>query len=111
MELELQVRREIVRYLAGEISLAEFRNWFDATTWETGPGLAADVDLLVAEYSNGDWTQEELRSKFKNVTQTLFSVEQQWGMPGVVMTTGTSTSSAQIPSESVFDIRPAVVSA
>lgn len=109
LELELGIRRELVRYLAGEVALADLRNWFDAETWGAGSGLSADVDLLFAEYSSGDWTEEELRLRLRNLTATLFATQQQWGTSGVVMTTGTSTSSVQLPSGSIVDIRPAVV--
>ncbi len=111
LQLELKARHELVRYLAGETTLDQLKAWFDAETWDAGPGFAADVDLLLAEYNNGDWTEQELRSKFRNLTQTLFATQQQWGASGAVMTTGTSTGSVEIPSESIFDIRPSVVSA
>lgn len=110
LQLELDVRRELARYLAGEQTLSAFRKWLDAESWDAGPGVAADIDLLFAEYTAGDWTEEEVRSKLRNMAETVFVTQQGWGTAGVVVSTGTSTAAVQVPSESVVDIRLEVVS-
>lgn len=61
-------RTELARYLRGEQSLDEFGDWFVPTTWdvekERDPALAEfvyEIMLRLAEYSNGDCSEEELK--------------------------------------------------
>jgi hypothetical protein len=110
-QLELNVRNELVRYLAGEISLSSFRNWFDAETWNTPSELSADIDRLLAEYDNGDWTEEAVRKKLLPLAHFFSANAQTWGTSGFRMTTSSSsTPPTQGPNESTVDIQPATVS-
>jgi hypothetical protein len=66
--LGAEIRQELRRYLAGELPIAEFTDWFIPILWDAAEGnneaaadLAAHVDLLLIEYSNGDWTEDQLR--------------------------------------------------
>jgi len=62
-EMEYWVRR----YLDGEVSLRPFQEWFVPRTWTVdavGAAQAAfayEIELDLAEYSNGHRTEEELR--------------------------------------------------
>ena len=65
---DLEIRSTLVRYLNSEISLAEFEDWFVPVAWnveKTGnreaPELAAEIELRLAEFSNGHWSEPELR--------------------------------------------------
>lgn len=65
--LDLKIRERLASYLAGEISRREFEEWFIPATWnkahERNPvtaHLIGDIDLRLAEFSNGDWTEDEL---------------------------------------------------
>ena len=66
--LEQDIREQLRRYIDGQISLREFDAWFVPATRavdRTGPPEAIDltyeVFLRLAEYSNGDWTEAELK--------------------------------------------------
>jgi hypothetical protein len=55
-------------YLAKEISLHEFEDWFFPETWEADQldnfplvNLVYGIKLRLAEFTNGDWTEDELR--------------------------------------------------
>jgi len=54
-QLDLEIHNQLVRYLADEIPLEEFRDWFDQSTWDgelqgnTGENeLAAEIELRLA---------------------------------------------------------------
>jgi hypothetical protein len=98
-QLDLQIRDQLVRYLGKEISLKEFRNWFDASTWDmerSGANrdameLAGEIELRLSEFSNGHWTEEELRNKLMPLVETYAQTEQSWGQPNVWFHTSSSS--------------------
>jgi hypothetical protein len=65
-----QIDERLSRYLAGQSSLAEFHDWFIPATWdldaeaEVDRTFAHQLQLLLAEFSNGDRTEGELREAF-----------------------------------------------
>jgi hypothetical protein len=68
--MEASIRDEIYnwlsRYLAGQISLREFHDWFIPATWElddqSEPAkLVHRIQLLLAEFANGDRLEDDLR--------------------------------------------------
>jgi len=76
--LEFEIRDHLLSYLAGEISLHDFEDWFFAKTWDIDksgdPGLlnlVYQIKLDWAEFSNGDWSEEELRSMLKSLTERI----------------------------------------
>jgi len=71
-DLLSDIREQLRRYLANEISLDEFRNWFDVETWDiidkcppATQQFAGEIDLRIAEYTNGHRTEDDLRSMLK----------------------------------------------
>lgn len=68
---DLGIREKLAKYLAGEISLSTFQEWFVPRAWNiekrdpAAVELAHEIDLRLAEFSNGDWTEEELKSKLR----------------------------------------------
>lgn len=69
---DLEIRAALVRDLNGEISLAEFEDWLVPAAWnieQTGnreaTDLAGDIELRLAEFSNGHWTEPELHTKLE----------------------------------------------
>ena len=77
MSLESEIREHLVRCLAGENSLQAFVEWFSARTWDVeasgepaAEDLTADIELRLAEYTNGHWTEKELRSLLTQRIQT-----------------------------------------
>jgi hypothetical protein len=73
-DLAADIRAALAQYLAGEIPLAAFDKWFTPATWNverrTDPqaqALADEIDLRLAEYTNGHWTEAELRTKLADL--------------------------------------------
>ena len=67
--LDFNIREQLARYLAKEISLREFEDWFFPETWDVDQigdlalmNLVYGIKLRLAEFSHGDWTENELRS-------------------------------------------------
>lgn len=68
--LDLEIRRHLADYLAGKTPIEEFRRWFVPEAWNVHKradlgtvDLAHEVDLLLAEFDHGDWTEPELRER------------------------------------------------
>lgn len=75
--LDIQIREQLSRYLAHEISLDQFQDWFVSSTWsvhqtanEIAIELSDEIELRLAEFSNGDWTAEELRAQLKHLVES-----------------------------------------
>lgn len=74
---DLEIREQLARYLAREISLQDFEDWFAPRAWNiheaTSPALqelVSEIELLLAEFSNGDWTEKELRRMLSPLVAT-----------------------------------------
>lgn len=70
------VQRYLASYLNREISLSEFRDWFDAETWDldmepnTPLGqVVGEIELRLAEFTNGHRTEDELRAMLNPLRQ------------------------------------------
>jgi hypothetical protein len=70
--IDLEIRDRLARYLNGDISLHDFEDWFVPVSWDIeqihnskANELAGEIELRLAEFSNGDWTEAELRSKLE----------------------------------------------
>jgi len=70
--LEMQICEKLQRFVSSNITLAEFNHWFTPRTWDTRKmedenleNLANEIELRIAEYSNGDWTKKELKEILK----------------------------------------------
>jgi hypothetical protein len=66
--LEFSIREQLASYLANQISLNEFEDWFFPETWDIDQtndvallNLVYGIKLLLAEFSNHDLTESELR--------------------------------------------------
>ena len=76
--LEFDIRDHLLAYLAGEISLRDFEDWFFPKTWEADKsGDTALLDLVYqikldwAEFTNGDWSESDLRSMLKSLAERV----------------------------------------
>lgn len=73
VKLREQIKDHLASYLAGQTELSEFHDWLIPATWhidlapESDKRIAYRVQLLLAEFSGGDRTEEELRSAFWDV--------------------------------------------
>ncbi len=65
-------REQIISYLLGEQTLAEFEEWLTAATWDVDAATldsetALDVQLLLAEYTRGDRTMAEVDTMLRRL--------------------------------------------
>lgn len=74
--LEQELREKLSQYVSGQMELQEFKSWFvprvwnlEATDKEAAEAVANQILLALAEHSNGDWTEEELRSVLQPLTR------------------------------------------
>jgi hypothetical protein len=96
--LNLRIREQLSRYLAGQMSLRRFATWlapialesFETSDPQT-EDLVAEIELRLAEYTNGDWTEEDLRQLLRPITLTYVSSFS--ARPTVTLVSGTSSSS------------------
>lgn len=77
-QLELETYRRLVSYLGDQISLAEFRRWFDGNTWDQAQWespLIGQIELAFAELSSCKLSEHEfaeaLRTSIPTVTLEL----------------------------------------
>jgi len=73
-----EIRSRLGRYLSGKSSLLQFRKWFDVETWGLAAEpdspvrrLAGEIELRIAEFTNGHRTEDDLRT----LLQTLLERE------------------------------------
>jgi hypothetical protein len=90
------VQRYLATYLNGEISLPQFRDWFDAETWDidmqpdTPLGqVVGEIELRLAEFTNGHRTEDDLRyhleSLLPKADNTDFQLQVKYEEPSVEM--------------------------
>lgn len=122
---EFELRQELARYLKGHCTLQDFEDWFVPRSWNfnqnSNPSLqklVAQIELSIAEFSNGDWTEKELRREF-GIFMTNYEIEYHpFGgeilMENVSTHTGTGSSAPEFHLFDLWsdvDIRPVEVSA
>ncbi len=74
--LELEIRDRLSAYLAKEISLRDFEDWFFPKTWDADKlddpallDLVYQIKLDWAEFSNGDWSETDFRNMLRSLTE------------------------------------------
>lgn len=88
--LDFSIRDRLAAYLAGEISLREFEDWFFPETWDVDQlnnlaltNLVYGIKLRLAEFSHGDWTEKELhdllRPFIEEYTMVASSIQLHYG--------------------------------
>jgi len=75
-DLVSDIREHLRRYLASEISLDEFRDWFDVETWDiidkcpaVTQQFVGEIELRIAEFTNGHRTEDDLRAVLQPLLQ------------------------------------------
>jgi hypothetical protein len=72
-QLERSVHDLVSSYLDHKLTLDQFRDRFAAATWDQQGGilhespLASEVELRLAEFTNGDCTEDELQEKLRSL--------------------------------------------
>jgi hypothetical protein len=117
--LDFNIREQLASYLAKEISLREFEDWFFPETWDVDQlgdlallNLVYGIKLRLAEFSHGDWTDKELRSLLRpfiekfDIDNPLTQIKVQYGTSSintrVPSTTRYSGQSVDIKSSTVY---------
>lgn len=74
--LDYTIREQLADYLADNISLHKFEDWFFSETWEIDDAdnqnlanLVYGIKLRLAEFSHGDWTEAELRNMLRSIEE------------------------------------------
>jgi hypothetical protein len=72
--LESAIRNHLAAYLAGELSLDQFTDWFVGASWNIDKSespsayeLAAGIELALAEASSGLLSREDLQAELINL--------------------------------------------
>ena len=128
---EHHIREAVARYVSGEIFLKELQEWFIPRAWELltegGPAadLAAEIELLLAEYTSGQRTEHDLREAFKAhaarrvggfvlLNEPAVVEPITWSQPWVSPATGTvfrwsTVAAGAEPGNSTVDVRSEAV--
>ena len=75
--LDRQIRLCLANYLAGKSSLREFEEWFvphalsvvEEHGSQVAEDLTYDIELRLAEFSSGGWTEDELKDLLRPLTK------------------------------------------
>lgn len=120
IRLDLEIHSQLVKYLAGEQALGDFRDWFDASTWDIEQSglsqdafeVAGEIELRFSEFSNGHLTETELRKKLLPLARQFSEQGQIWAMDGIWIRTSSSnvTQPAAVALETRAGITISVVS-
>jgi len=73
-QLELETYQRLVSYLCGQVSLTEFRRWFDSNTWDQGQWespLIGQIELVLAELSSCNLTKQEFDEALQSSIPTV----------------------------------------
>jgi len=72
----LELQTHLSRYLSNATTLEDFRDWFDDETWglaaepdSPARQIAGEIELRIAEFTNGHLTEEELRAMLQPLLQ------------------------------------------
>ena len=122
---EFELRQELTRYLMCQRSLKDFEDWFVPRSWNFSQNatpslqkLVSQIELAIAEFSNGDWSEVELRQQF-GILMTNYEIDYhpfsgETSVENVSIHTGTGSSAQEYHLFDLWpnvDIRPAEVSA
>lgn len=106
--LAFNIHEQLAKYLADEISLNDFEDWFFPETWDIDQtndvnllNLVYSVKLRLAEFSNQDWTKDEFRSLLRSlaINYVIGSLQKQ-------LQFGTSNRSSQETASLALSNRP-----
>ena len=96
---EANIREYLRRFLGGEVSLGDFEDWFVVHSWNVhqmgDPSLADlvyEIELRLAEYTNGHRTEDELRRVLVPTLNTMHA-----SVGEVPARTGSTSTTVSIP--------------
>ena len=75
--LETSIRQQLNRHLIGELTLAEFTDWFVSTSWGVDPqddpgasNLTYAIELALAERADNVLTVDELTATLRELSRS-----------------------------------------
>jgi len=82
------VQRYLADYLGSKISLPQFRDWFDAETWDLDlhtnmplGQVVGEIELRLAEFTNGHRTEDDLRYHLESLLPKADNSDFQFQVP------------------------------
>jgi len=103
------IRSWLRRYLSAEVSLTTFAERFTQSAWslserdgDSEDELVYEIELRLAEFSNGDWTESELRDLLRPVATTYVV-----GVAPSAVTLKTGSASTTVYQSVSFGVRSA----
>jgi hypothetical protein len=79
-QTEIELRARTADYVLGRISLQQYNHWLAPFAWDlqesTDPArdLAMSLELRLAEFSGGSWTEQELKRELGLIAATSSAV-------------------------------------
>lgn len=105
--LDLEIRQQIARYVAGDLDADRLEAWLSAETGDIDGEspetrqLAFDALRLLAEHGNGDWQDVELRERLGALSRTYWFE----GAPKTVLSGSESSIISRDPQSAGTDRR------
>ena len=88
-----ELQTHLARYLDNASTLEEFRDWFDDETWGLAAEpdspvrrMAGEIELRIAEFTNGHLAEAELRGQLESLLLADFQLPITYREPHVEMT-------------------------
>jgi hypothetical protein len=104
--LDFSIREQLASYLANEISLSEFEDWFFSETWDIDQtnnlaliNLVYGIKLRLAEFSKQDLTESELRSHLRPFIERFTETPSQYQIQY-----GTSSINVEVPMQVAWPV-------
>lgn len=76
---DLEIRKQIAAYVAGDVAAHELEDRLENAAWDVDTEairtLAGTALRLLAEYGNGDWTNDELQERLGSLSRTYWFLE------------------------------------
>ena len=108
--LDVEQREKISRYLSDDLTLEAFYRWFTPEAWNIHQRadrqtaeVFHEVDLLLAEFAQGDWDEQEVKRRLTPFVTTYVirsGGAQSWGSTGEVNVL--SVLLASVPAQARF---------
>jgi len=109
---DLEIRKQLGHYLNSGISLEDFEDWFVAHSWNYNEAsnlilleLVSEIELLLAEFSSGHWTEDDLKERLRPFI-TTFTIDYTSGSTFLTRTlSGSNVSVSPLSPDLLDDIR------
>lgn len=108
VQLDIELRDKVMQYLSGKLPLAVFEDWFAPFLWNIEQPenselqvLASNIARLLAEYSRGDRSIEELHQELRSVAST-YSRSDSMVVTGATLSFSPTTFPREWPSADIL---------